>query len=78
MGFVPFDDFFIRSHQWETEGHGRGDDETIRRVAGSPWNSDRRELAMQMAGEIGSSSTGRLRFTDIQVSTSGVRSMRPF
>jgi len=51
---------------------------TMRRSAGSPWNSDKRELAMQMAGESGSSSTGRFRFADIQVSTSGARSRQPF
>ena len=39
---------------------------TMRRSAGSPWNSDKRELAMQMAGESGSSSAGRFRFADIQ------------
>jgi hypothetical protein len=33
---------------------------------------------MQIPGEIGSSSTGRLRFSEIQVSTSGVSSKRPF
>ena len=51
---------------------------TMRRSAGSPWNSDKQELAMQMAGESGSSSTGRFRFADIQVSISGARSRRPF
>ena len=37
---------------------------TMIRSAGSPWNSDKRELAIQMAGESGSSSAGRLRFSE--------------
>ena len=36
------------------------------RSDGSPWNSGKRELAIQMAGERGSSSTGRMRFSEIQ------------
>lgn len=51
---------------------------TIRRSAGSPWNAGRRQLAMQIDGEIGSSSTGAVRFVEIQTSRSGASSKRPF
>ena len=50
---------------------------TISRSAGSPWKSVKRQLVMQIAGEMGSSSTGALRLEESQPSKSGVSFRRP-
>jgi hypothetical protein len=49
---------------------------TIRRSAASLWNAGKRQLAMQIAGEIGSNSTGAARFVATQTSKSGKSSNR--
>ena len=75
MGFIPLDDFLSVVINGRPRVRAVA---TMRRSAGSPRNSGKQELAMQMAGEMASSSTGRLRLVEIQVSISGVKIRRPF